>query len=271
MKLTHENYYSLEANRAFMSVSQFKAFDRCEAAALAELRGEYKPAPSTAMLVGSYVDAYVSGDLEAFKAEHPEIFKRAGSLKADFAAADEITKRITWDGLFRRMVSGGAQEIRTGEIAGVPFKCKIDSLLLAEQVGFVIEAFPDTAPWFGLGTGAIVDLKVMRDFAPMWAEGQQVPFVVGWAYDLQGAVYQAIEGHGLPFFIAAVSKETPADLAVIAVDQSSLDARLREVEARAPRYQAIKDGRVQPTRCERCAYCRQTRRLTSFVDYREMY
>ena len=40
MKLTHENYYSPEANQAYMSVSQFKAFDRCEAAALAELRGE---------------------------------------------------------------------------------------------------------------------------------------------------------------------------------------------------------------------------------------
>ena len=43
---------------AYMGATQFKAFDRCEAAALAEVRGEYAPAASTAMLIGSYVDAY---------------------------------------------------------------------------------------------------------------------------------------------------------------------------------------------------------------------
>ena len=43
MILTAENYYSQEANLAYMSASQFKAFDRCEAAALAELGGSISP------------------------------------------------------------------------------------------------------------------------------------------------------------------------------------------------------------------------------------
>ena len=270
MRLTCKNYYSPEANEAFMSVSQFKAFDKCEAAALAELRGEYKPAPCTAMLVGSYVDAFVSKELDAFTEAHPEIFKRDGSLKADFVQAEEIIKRIESDRLFRRMVSGVHQRIRTGTIGGVPFKCKIDSLLYSKQIQRTIKLFPETEDFFGLATGAIVDLKVMRDFEPIWKDGQRVPFVVAWDYDLQGAVYQKLEDHDLPFFVAAITKESPADLAVIAFDQSSLDARLREVEERAPRYQAIKTGEIQPERCERCAYCRATRKIRTFVDFREM-
>lgn len=51
MILTAENYYSQEANLAYMSASQFKAFDRCEAAALAELGGGVYP-PGLHGLVG---------------------------------------------------------------------------------------------------------------------------------------------------------------------------------------------------------------------------
>ena len=38
MILTQENYYTPEANRAYMSTSQFKDFEKCEAMALAKLR-----------------------------------------------------------------------------------------------------------------------------------------------------------------------------------------------------------------------------------------
>ena len=40
MKLTNQNYYSQEANKTYMSVSQLKSFMKCEAAAMAELRGD---------------------------------------------------------------------------------------------------------------------------------------------------------------------------------------------------------------------------------------
>ena len=64
MILTNNNYFSKKANMEYMSVSQFKAFDKCEAAALAELKGEYVKPKTVSMLVGSYVDAYFEGSLD---------------------------------------------------------------------------------------------------------------------------------------------------------------------------------------------------------------
>ena len=40
MNLNQANYYSKEADMEYMSASQFKAFRKCEAAAVAELRAE---------------------------------------------------------------------------------------------------------------------------------------------------------------------------------------------------------------------------------------
>lgn len=73
MQLTEENYYSDIANYEYMSVSQFKDFNgtygrvACEEAALAKLKGEYAQASSTALMVGSYVDRYFEGTLEALR------------------------------------------------------------------------------------------------------------------------------------------------------------------------------------------------------------
>ena len=143
--VTAENYFSPEMNMAYMGSTQFKAFDRCEAAALAELRGEYVPAASTALLVGGYIDAYFSGELPVFQAQHPEIFKRDGGLKAEYVHAQDVIARMEADELYMLLMSGKKQVILTGEIAGVPFKVKIDSLLDAGTCRRIVERFPDTA------------------------------------------------------------------------------------------------------------------------------
>lgn len=41
MVLTEQNYYGQEASRQFFSVSQYKDFMKCEAMAMAKIRGEY--------------------------------------------------------------------------------------------------------------------------------------------------------------------------------------------------------------------------------------
>jgi len=56
--LTAENYFSQENNMKYMGASQFKSFMNCEAAALAEIKGEFEREKTVALLVGSYVDAH---------------------------------------------------------------------------------------------------------------------------------------------------------------------------------------------------------------------
>lgn len=269
--VTAENYYSPEINMAYMSASQYKAFQKCEAAALAELRGEYTRKPTTALLVGSYVDACFSGELTVFQSRHPEIFKRDGALKAEYIAALEIIRRLEQDELYSMLMAGRKQVVCTGTIAGVPFKIKIDSLLDGSCCQKIVDRFPDTAPVFGLCDGAIVDQKVMKDMCDIWSEEQlrKISFAEAWGYDLQGAIYQAVEGHMFPFILAVGTKEDSPDLAALYIPDSDLAAKLAEVEESAPRYQAVKKGEVAPHRCERCAYCRSTKRLTAILDYRE--
>ena len=273
MILTTENYYSREANMEYMSVSQFKRFSSCPAAALAELRGEYTPAASPAMLVGGYVDAWFSGELPLFQSQHPELFKRDGTLKAEYLKAQDIIARMEADGLFSLLMGGAKQVIVTGEIAGVPFKGKLDSLLDAAACREIVRRFPETEAVLGaLPRGAIVDQKVMRDLGPVWSqeEGRKLPFVEAYGYDIQGAVYRALEGHNLPVVLAVGTKENEPDLAALSVSDADLTSALYQVEDRAPYYQKIKLGKIKPRRCERCDYCRRTRRLTSILDYREL-
>ncbi len=277
MILTEENYYGREATQKYMSVSQFKAFQTCEAAAYAEILGLYSRPTSTAMLVGSYVDSKLEGSesFERFVSEHPEIFKKDGSLKSDFAQAEKIYQRIQSDRLLSLLLSGRKQVVLQGEIAGVPFKGKIDSLLDVETCQVIMEEFPQTIEVLGgpFCIGAIVDGKVMRSFEPIWSEkeGRKVTWVQSWGYILQGAAYQALEGTYKPFILAGASKEPETDLTALYVPQSELEVGLRILEENAPLYQEIKSGYREPSRCENCAYCRRTKKLTSINHYKEGY
>lgn len=255
MEITNNNYFSPEANEMYMSSSQFKDFLKCEACAMAKLKGAYNQPVTTALIVGSYVDAYFEGTLDNFRKQHPEILKRDGDLKADYVQADYIIERVTHDKLFMKYMSGEKQVIMTGEIEGVPFKIKIDSYHKGK---------------------AIVDLKVVKDFQQIWDNNvkAKVPFVEYWGYDIQGAIYQEIAyqktGVRLPFFLAAVTKENEPDLCLMNIPQERLDVCMTTVRALVKRFQAVKHSAELPSRCERCDYCKNTKVLTSIIDYRDM-
>lgn len=270
MKLTSDNYFSREAQMEYMGASQFKAFRQCEAAALAELEGRYTRPVSTALLVGSYVDAYFEGSLDRFKLEHAEIFKRDGGLKSDYVQADQIIHRLEQDELFMMLMSGRKQVIFTGEIAGVPYKIKIDSLLDSSTCAEIVRHFPDTAPVFGFCDGAIVDLKIMKDMQDQWSadDGCKVPFAKAWSYDIQGAIYQAVHGDMLPFILAVGTKEPATDLGALYIPDNELEACLHEVEEYSPRYAAIKRHEIDPVGCGHCEWCRSQKKLTKIIDYR---
>lgn len=270
--VTAENYFDPDIQIAYMGSTQFKAFEKCEAAALAQLRGDYTPQLSPALLVGGYIDAYFEGSLPDYEAKHGEMFKRGGGLKSEYLHAKRVIQRMEADRLYSLLMSGQKQVIRTGWIAGVPFKIKIDSLLDGAICEQIASEFPLAGKALGLCDGAIVDQKAMRSLADVWSaeEGRWLSFVEAWGYDLQGAIYQAVEGNMLPFILAVGTKEAAPDLAALYVDDSALAAKLAEVEACAPRYQAIKEGKVAPHPCGRCPYCRATKKLDRIVHYREL-
>lgn len=269
LKLTAENYYSPEANWQYMSASSFKAFRKCESAALAELKGEWNRKTTTALNVGSYVDAFFSGELEQLKSEHPEFYKKDGTLKADFVNAHNVAERLNRDKLARMLLSGKHQTIKTGKIGGVWYKAKFDSLLSAKQVAAICKEFPEVAALVPFGGAMIVDLKFMRDFEPIWDEeaGERVSFVEYWGYDIQGAIYQAIDGRHAPFALVACTKESEPNIEAMYIPDDDLEFALSDVEELSPRYDAIKRGEIEPVGCGKCAYCKSTKRLTGIKYY----
>ena len=245
MTLTNSNYFSPEKNMEYMSVSQYKSFCKCEAATMAELKGEWKRPKTTALLVGSYVDAWFEGTLDEFKAENPEIFKRDGTLKADYVQAEEIIERVQQDEVFMEYMSGEKQTVFTAELFGIQWKIKVDSLLADK----------------------IVDLKVMRSMERIMGKS----FVEHWEYDLQMAVYSAIykkvTGKDLPTYLAVVTKQSPPDLEVIDIPEWRREEILDTVKKHIPRIIDVKKGIVEPERCGVCEYCRATKKIEVPIDF----
>ena len=255
LELDRTNYFSAEANREYMSVSQYKSFKKCEAMALAEINGEYERPKTDALMIGSYVDACFEGTEAEFAINHPEMFNgRTGELKAPFKKAYDVIRRLKQDPVWMHYATDGAEQvIMVGEISGVPFKIAIDNL------------HPDM----------IVDRKIMKDFEPVYLEEQgRLPWYESWGYDTQGAAYREIlrqnTGKVLPFILAAGTKEEEPDLTLLEIDTESLDFELSELEKNVPRYDAIKKGIIPAERCEKCAYCRRTKVLTAPINTKEI-
>ena len=278
MKLTSKNYYGKDANVSYMSVSQFKQFQKCEAMALAELKGEYERPKSKALLLGSFVDEMLTGTKKTqtrFIIENrSELFQKSSKLTkfsdeelatllaersfdafcvdnkpyAEIVQALETIERIKKQPLMMKHFKSKHQTIMTGEIAGVPFKIKMDNYKPGEF---------------------IADGKYM---ASLRSPNMFEPMVKYWGYDIQGAVYQEIvrqnAGKRLPFYLDIGTKETPAHLAVAEINQYDLDEALDVVKTFAPRYQAIKNGEIEPERCGEydCNYCTQTNIITEPID-----
>ncbi|MCQ2602926.1 MAG: PD-(D/E)XK nuclease-like domain-containing protein, partial [Clostridia bacterium] len=203
--------------------------------------------------VGSYVDAYFEGTLDKFIDENPEIFKRNGELKSDYIQAEQIIRRIEQDDLMMQYMSGRKQVIMTGKIADVDVKIKIDFL----------------------HDDKIVDGKVRRDFESVYVPEQgRLTFIEAWGYDLQGAVYQEIvrqnTGKKLPFYIAGPTKEKVTDIGIFHISQNILDFELERFSELAPAYNLIKQGIIPPERCEKCDYCKSTKKLTKIIGLEEL-
>lgn len=258
--LTAENYYSPEANWRYMSVHNYMnmaghmGVEGCEARAMAELKGEWNPPKSKALMVGSYVDSYFEGTLEQFKQENPDIFTAKGELRAEYKQADKMITRAQADEYFMATMAGEKQKIMTASLFGCDWKIKMDSYI------------PGVA---------IVDLKTSanihehRNF-----QGGNVSIVDFYGYILQGAVYQEVvyinTGERLPFYLSFISKQEEPEILVVGIDDDALRAALGEIKENIEKVLAVKNGEVEPVRCEHCDYCKRTRILRGAIHYSEL-
>lgn len=267
MQLTNENYFTPEADKEYMSVSQWKNFHGClglppcEAKAMEKMNGTFIEEPSQAMIIGSYVDAYFEGTLDDFVDKHQEIFTKASLKKGEpellsvYKKADRMIERCKRDPLFMYYMSGEKQTIFTAEMFGTKWKIKIDSYM------------PGTA---------IVDLKTVQDMMKIYfvKDAESVTFVEYWGYDFQLAVYQKVvelnTGEHLPCIIAGVSKEDVPDIELLEVPESYLRTALAEVEASMPGILEVKNGLVEPIGCGYCDYCKERKVLTEVIPFYDL-
>lgn len=264
-KLTPENYYTQEANRHYLSKSVFTDFEKCEVAALAKLNSDWEPQrDEKALLVGNYLHSYFESPEahQSFLNEDKgngtnadkmiaKTGKNKGKLKADFQVANAMIDRLKADEAFNQLYLSGQKEvIVTGEIHGVPWMGKIDSLDLENEFFYDIKTSKD------LHEGAWVKTQEGRNI--------KVPFVQAFSYDLQMAVYRELirQTFGVTCqpLIFAVSKQTPCELMGITFDgddeQALLDAALERIEEKQAHIKAVIDGKEEAVGCGKCEYCR---------------
>ena len=273
-QLTADNYYSREADVHFMSCSQYQGFLKCEAAAVAKLRGIWQPQQtSDALFQGQYFHSYFESP-EAFtafcKAGFDKIFKtketKARGLEivgkyAPFQRLDEMIKVVENDPLISKiLVWPGENELpMVGLVGGIPWRMKMDKYCASSR--------------------RIIDYKTSANLRELYynpATKERQTFVEEYGYMMRAAVYGEIERQtrgerDFPsFIIIGVSKQDPPDKEVILLDDPTRwEYELEEIARRIPHIQRLKEGAENPRRCGQCEYCRATkqiRRIKSYTD-----
>jgi transcriptional regulator with XRE-family HTH domain len=254
-QLVEANYHSTGARKKYCGASQFKAFMKCEAEALAEVMGEIDSINTKALMEGSYMDALIQGKnvIKQFRKDNPEVFTARGELKSEFKKAENAYERISKDQVFMDFIDGDKQTIMTGTINGVEFKVKPDILNLEKN--------------------RIVDLKYMKDFNYIWDDKDKCKkhFIEFWGYVIQGAIYREIVYQNTnvlcDFYIAGITKEEDTDYDVFNIASRDLDEALELVKEFAPHIQALKEGKEEPRQCGHCRYCRSVKELKGATIY----
>ena len=271
MKLTRDNYYTPEADRAYMSCSQYQDFLTCEAATMAKMHGLYVPKETEALLVGNYVHTALESDEahEEWINDHLDAVyklktdKKTGETtitgkNAPFARADEIIQIFLTDETLKKflLMDGENEKIMTGKLFGVKWKIRLDKYTTDRM---------------------IIDYKSCADLTKTEYNADTAErecFLESYGYLMRAAVYSEIEKQytgkteDAPFVILAVTKQDPPDKGAYLLNhRQRYDYELRKIEERIVRINAVKCGRAKARRCGHCEWCRMTKRLNGVVPY----
>lgn len=266
MQLNKDNYFSLEASRHYMSVSQFKGFlpsyEGCEARAMAELAGEYERPEKKTFEEGHYIHAWNEGTLSEFKANNPDIYSSrgptTGQLKSEFQHCNKMIEVLESDTLVMKALAGKKEVIMTAELFGIPWKIMLDS--------------------YQPNVGIFADLKALKEIdGKWWNKEAQVyeNFLDHYGYTIQMAVYAEVEKRAtqrsqwlLPHMVV-VTKQKPPDHEIIFFDYDLIEQSLAIVRNNIERVKAVKSGKEVPNRCEKCDYCRGTKKIERIKHFSE--
>lgn len=262
LDLLGADYYSQESAIRYWSVSQYKDFKKCQAAALAKLHRNWEESQdSTALIVGNYVHSY----FESSKA-HQEYIERyedviisksgksKGELKAPYKIGNKMIAALKNDSQFMNYYVGEKEVAVTGFIEDIEFKGKIDCL--------------------NVEYGYFVDIKTTRlsiDEA-VWSPeyGARLRWFEVYDYVLQMAVYQELlrQTYGktfLPIIYAVTKEDIPDTRAIVFQSKEKLRYELGELGILIQHFHEVKQGLVEPDSCGHCDYCK-TKKLSKRME-----
>ena len=268
-KLSEENYYSLESNNAYLSNSLLKVYQECEHKFMKTLKGEYTRPQTDALLQGSLLDVMLTGtpeEVEKFKLAHPEMYSSRGNTKGDlkynFRIIQQMYDKVVADPVAMKYLNGEKQKIFTGELLGVPMKCKLDIYHEGK---------------------AIVDLKSVESVhKTYWSDelNRRCSFVEYFKYIQQMGIYQELvlqnTGKRLPCYILAVSKEPITDVELIYFDNQVLYEAVHGNEFQhgitddLTQIRLLKAGEVEPRKCGHCDLCLSEKKISKPIHYTEI-
>jgi hypothetical protein len=164
-----------------------------------------------------------------------------------------MIKTLDDDSYFKGLYQGDKEVIVTGYIDGVAWKGRIDCL--------------------NLKRGYFIDLKTTRDIHKRFWNNQDrewQSFVAEYNYQLQMYVYRELikQTFGVettPYIVAVSKEKVPDKLGISIPDYRMLEAE-DQIYKNQDHIEQVKNGLVEPTRCERCDYCKSTAKLRNIVS-----
>ena len=276
MELTRDNYYTPEADWAYMSCSQYQGWCECEAKQLAKLQGRWVDPPKEAFMVGNYFHTHFESPEahEQFCRENFDAIYKTRTVTdkatkekhtiitgkyAPYEQADKMIAVAERDELIKSLLDmpGENEMIMHGELYGVPWRIRVDKYV------------PDGR--------LIIDYKTVANINELkWSDAlhEKVTFIDAYGYMMRAAVYSEIEKQHARastdphFIIIAVSKQDFPDKDVLELNhRQRYDYELEQIRDRLQYIQRVKEGVTKPTRCGYCDYCRATKKLFFIKPY----